>query len=320
MVSLASSLLPPTVSLGREFSLDGRTIALATTASAVVALAWGLLSGSGLGSREVMPMLTGRNELQASRHRGRYLLVGSQVAVALVVVVAALVARAEIDRKESLDPGFSADGVVVAHVAVSIPRLRQIYGTLGSRLPENERVNGPDGKTLDRRLSSALAARDLLREVRTSGGIQATAVSSLLPLMPQPDHATVSVSLAAEGASDRSEASATQIEVSDDYLRVMGIPILSGRHFGPSDRLGSEPVAIISRDLADRMQIQTFGELARIRVGQEMLRVVGVAGSVTLSNPGEPATPIVYRPFAQVPAGTFIMAARASATAAGMRQ
>lgn len=88
------------------------------------------------------------------------------------------------------------------------------------------------------------------------------------------------------------------------FFKLFDIPLLRGRTFAPSDVRGGEPVAMVSRSLAQQM----FGGHAigkRIERGHGghawSVRIVGVVGNTHQFGPLKPASPMLYVPLAQVP-------------------
>jgi predicted permease len=105
-------------------------------------------------------------------------------------------------------------------------------------------------------------------------------------------------------------ATAFATVASSDYFTTLSIPLVAGRAFGPDDSPGSEPVAIVSRSLAERLWPGRSAVGGRIRIapGDGMMRtgpavwrtVVGVVPDViktlTTENP-----PDLYYAVAQAP-------------------
>ena len=95
--------------------------------------------------------------------------------------------------------------------------------------------------------------------------------------------------------------------VGGDYFRVMGIPLLAGRVFGPEDRLDASPVLIVNRRLARQLFSGESPLGRKINAGNatggEWATVVGVVGDVRHNAlRGEPV-PEIYRPLSQYPHG-----------------
>jgi len=89
--------------------------------------------------------------------------------------------------------------------------------------------------------------------------------------------------------------------VSPSYFDTMGVRIVRGRSFNPSDVAGGEPVAIIS-ETAARMfwkDRDPLGGRLRFDPDAPWLTVVGVAGDVLNRRLTEPPQPILYRSLEQ---------------------
>jgi putative ABC transport system permease protein len=100
--------------------------------------------------------------------------------------------------------------------------------------------------------------------------------------------------------------------VSPDYFRTLEIPILSGRAFTPRDVLGSQPVALIDRSLAQRhfpgrSPIGQYLSVARIDpnlqsdLGRLPRAIIGVVADVKEASLVGQQVPEIYMPLAQNP-------------------
>jgi hypothetical protein len=65
--------------------------------------------------------------------------------------------------------------------------------------------------------------------------------------------------------------------VTDGYLEAVGVRIVRGRAFGPQDRTGSDPVAIVAESTAHSWWPEGDPIGRRLRIGTESMTVVGVA-------------------------------------------
>jgi putative ABC transport system permease protein len=95
------------------------------------------------------------------------------------------------------------------------------------------------------------------------------------------------------------------IGVSPDYFRTLGVPLKWGRLFTNSDRLDSEPVAVVSQTLAARLWPDRAAVGNPVRImndhGTSLIRtVVGVVGDVR-QLPTDDDTADLYIPFLQSP-------------------
>ena len=94
-------------------------------------------------------------------------------------------------------------------------------------------------------------------------------------------------------------------EISPGFFDVLGIRLLVGRDFNPSDDIGAQPVAIVSRQLADALWPgeSALGKyVVRPRVGspgRPPMRVVGVVSDVRFAGLATAPGPAMYMPYQQ---------------------
>jgi putative ABC transport system permease protein len=89
------------------------------------------------------------------------------------------------------------------------------------------------------------------------------------------------------------------------YFETMGLALLQGRLFLPTDRAGSLPVAIVDETLARRLwssEAAAVGQRVRLGTGSNayLRTVIGVVRRVTHLGPGKDSLPMVYAPQSQV--------------------
>jgi len=91
-------------------------------------------------------------------------------------------------------------------------------------------------------------------------------------------------------------------EVGAGYFKTLGVPVLSGREFTPSDRLGSPKVAIVNEAFAKKFK------LGRDAVGKHMaesgakindVEIVGLVKDAKYNNVKDEIPPVYFRPWAQ---------------------
>jgi predicted permease len=92
-------------------------------------------------------------------------------------------------------------------------------------------------------------------------------------------------------------------EISPDYFRALGIPLLSGRFFDASDKSTAPPVVIINRALArvaygDQDPIGHEVGLGGLK-GMTWAKVVGVVGDVRNNTLEQEPSPEIYIPYSQ---------------------
>jgi len=190
-------------------------------------------------------------------------------------------------RLQNVDPGFAADDVVM--VEFPLPQGRY-----------------PDGKR------QAAFYQQLLDRLATRGELQMAAVAFPNPLEGQ--NARGSFFIEGKPSADKADKpSASIASVSPLYLKTMGIPLLSGRHFTDQDREPAPAVIIINAAMARKYWPGEDAVGKRVRFDDskdEWLTVVGVAAnSRNLGLDTEPA-PLLYLPFHYFPLQFMALVAR----------
>jgi putative ABC transport system permease protein len=166
----------------------------------------------------------GRGLVGRSRHRFAKGIVVGQVALSLVLVVAAGLLVGSFQRLTTLDPGFRAEGVLVVSADWSNAGLSD---TSASGFP-----------------------RTLLDRLRAVPGVRQAGASLLTPISGTSWNDDVIV----DGVAD--EVLVWFNGVSDGYLETLGTGLIAGRDFTPQDGADAAPVVLVNQTLAGRL----FGE------------------------------------------------------------
>jgi predicted permease len=238
-VGLFLQLAPSALPRIEEVSVDGRVLAFALGTAVMTGLLLGLAPAARAAGARLTDVLregglrgTGSRKSELTRR----ILVISEVALSLVLLIGAGLAVRSLMRLRSVDPGFATQQVYVARVNLGGPA----YGA-GRPLPE----------------SNALKVnyfRDLLERLHAIPGVRSAGVTSTLPLTP----AGIDFNLAyhAEGHPLLPEGQAPQTDyriASPGYFEAMDIPLVRGRTFNDFDRDGSQRVVMLNESLAERL-------------------------------------------------------------------
>ncbi len=99
------------------------------------------------------------------------------------------------------------------------------------------------------------------------------------------------------------------------YFRTMGIPVVAGRAFGESDRVGQPAVAIVSQSFVrqsfpDRDPVGVQLLVKDTPEGFRSIEIVGVAGDVHHGSLETAPEPHLYVPYHQVPPSLLVWLAQ----------
>jgi predicted permease len=245
----------------QEVTIDG-TVLLFTAA---VSLLTGLLFGTLPSLRHASPNLVnclkegGRGSSAGrGRHKARNVLVVSQVALALVLLIGAGLMARSFWHLHNVDPGFEAEGVLTFHV--TLPRA--------------------DYPTAE---ASADAIQQLADRFAALPGVRAAGSTYILPIaegwwadpLVIEDHPV---------GPDESAPMVNMNTASPGYFSAMGIPVRSGRAFERADHERRTGATIVNQELAERFwpgespigkRVYPFGGTP-----ERWYTIVGVTGNV----------------------------------------
>jgi predicted permease len=230
--------------------------------------------------------------LYLKRHRLRGLLVASELALSLVLLIGAGLLVRSFVRLQSVAPGFTADNVLSMQFVVSDPKYH-------------------DQKTL------ASFYHDVESRIAHLPGVAAEGTVSALPLTGSVGWGGIHV----EGYNPPpgQELQADMRTASTDYFRTMQIPLVAGRFFGDQDNLDSQKVAIIDQKFAQRFWPNNDAVGKHVWFDpKKPITIVGVVGVVKqygLDTDGKIAT---YFPMQQGPDGGTFLVARSSSDDPGL--
>lgn len=219
------------------------------------------------------------------RHGIRNLLVGAEIAIAMVLLVCAGLCVKGFARAKRIDLGFDPANLLCAQLNL---------------VPNG--YTAEQGRLFDRQLRERLA---------TLPGVTEVGLSSTLPLgSGNIFTATVDVEGYTPGASEDQTVSLNMI--SPGYFSAMRIPILEGRDFTGLDDTTRPNVIIVDETMARRFwpRMDAISRQVRMTVGvapREVFTVVGVVRSGKYRALSEPPTPLVYLAYQQRPLASLFM-------------
>jgi len=269
LVPLLSSDIPRVENIGLHLPVLAFTAAT-LAAIAIFAGLWPALEAARGGLAAAVADLSRGATGSPRRARLRDILVVTQIAATLWLVVgAALLVRSFAELKQ-VNPGFSADRVYTLHLA--IPR---------AKYPKDRDV--------------AAFCERILERVRTLPGVVSAGLVNRLPLAG----GTQTGPIEFEGI-DPKTTNLSNVDfrtITPDYFRTLGIPLLGGRTFTEADHESAPQVAIIDERLAKTVLAGTdpVGRRVRIPVADlPWLTIVGVAGHIRHDRVDEDVRPQIY--------------------------
>jgi predicted permease len=211
--------------------------------------------------------------LRLGRNRLRGLLVVSELALSLVLLVGAGLLLRSFTRLQGVSPGFVADHLLTMSVGIT----------------------GPNYRT-DKEV--AQFTHDILERVGRLSGVKAAAMNSSLPLTGAVGWGGVNVEGYAPPPGE--ELQVDMRITTPDYFRAMGIPLLKGRAFSDRDTEESERAAIIDERFAQRFWPKDNPIGKHIWYNpKKPLTIVGVVGSVKQESLNSDSKIVAYFPYQQ---------------------
>ncbi len=288
LISLLARIDIQQFQLLRDVHLDARVLVATALVSLAAGIVFGLAPALRAGSVNLQDALRegGRGgSLGARQHRFLQTTVIVQVALTLVLLLGSALTVRSLMRLLATDPGFRPQNVVTMRLAPPVAE----YGTAALRQSFFDEIE---------------------RRVAAIPGVQSVGFTWGLPF-------------AAGGTSSPFTLPGEAVETSDpprhanmravygDYFKAMGIPVLRGRTFGPSDNDPNVVNVIIDEELATHFFHGRDPIGQRIEQGRPAT-IIGVVRNVDGAELGEPAHATVYYNYPQFGIGALHMAIRSS--------
>ncbi len=214
-----------------DLSLDWRTFAFMVGLAVLSCLLFGLMPAlRATRSSPAAAMKADGRGITSTRERFglQRILVVSQIALSLILVLASLMFIRSFTRLMTLDPGFREEGILVAGVDLTDPAVKK------KPRPAQDRM---------------------LVELRHSAGIDSAAGVQMAPLNGSYSNSSIRLDGAAE--MDKREPIPKWDRVTEGYFRTMGTPLLAGRDFDEHDALGAPEVAIVDQSFVGALLSKT---------------------------------------------------------------
>ena len=276
IINLVVAFKPPLdVPVTIELRLDWRVLVFSLFVSLITGIVFGLVPALQATKPDLVPALRDASlQTGARRSRLRSGLVVVQIALSLVLLIAAGLVLRALGRVQTMNPGFVVENGVKMDFDIGLQGYDQ---TRGQEF-----------------------YRQLIERVERVPGVRSASLTDLFPL---------SINYSSRGVYIEGRApvrgaevpNAMAASVGEKYFATMGIPILAGRDFSQTDNDKAPGVVVVNEAFAHRF-FPEAGSLEEV-VGKRLsfrssegpfIQIAGIARDGKYWSIGEASTPFVY--------------------------
>jgi putative ABC transport system permease protein len=281
-IRVLATFLPPELTRIHSINIDYAVLGFALALSIFASCAVGLVPAFLVARSDLQSTLRegGRSGESSASRRARNILASAEIALALVLLVAAGLLLRSFSKLTEVSPGFQVEHVVKAEV--SLPRAQ--YSTPQQWFAFSD---------------------SLLTRLQSEPGMEKSALAIPLPITD----GFVNIAFDIENRPAPSAADARiadYVAVTPTYFHVMNIPLIAGRTFEPRDNMSAPPVAVVTQSFVRAYfpsenpigQRITFGFPPDPGISREIIGIVGDVHDVSL---GKDPGPMMYAAYAQSP-------------------
>jgi putative ABC transport system permease protein len=289
-VDLLISASPGNIPRLKEITLDGRVLAFTLLVSMLTGLIFGIAPALGASKPDLNEVLKegGRSGGESARRASlRNLLVISEVAICLVLLIGAGLLIKSFVRLLEINPGFNPEGVVTVNLAP--PR---------AKYPQPEQARAFFQQVIER-------AKEL-------PGVESASLVNMLPL----EGSNQSITFRVEGRpipAPGTDPVGNFRNISPDYFRTMQIPLLRGRAPSEGDTKDTPHVIVINESLARDYFPDEDPIGKRILIGDDdppPREIIGIVGDIRHDALDKEAVPEYYISYLQNPERYLYLVAR----------
>lgn len=219
---------PDTLPRLQEIRLDGIVVAFTFALTSVAAVVFGTLPlCRGIRFADSLHESGRGNTASPGRHRTRQLLMGAQIALALVLLVSSGLIVRSFQKLRAFDPGFDPASALTFSLGLADREYRTV--------------------------AAAVAAHHaILERLAAFPGVTRVSATSCLPLAGGCSGSTLRVEGRVYPRGTMPPVALLRA-VAGDYFQAMGIRLLRGRGIDRGDVERNEPVVVVNQALVDRM-------------------------------------------------------------------
>ena len=270
------------IDLHLDVSMDTRVLAFTLAVVAITTFLCGIIPAWQAARVQPLAGLKDNRTQTAPRLRIGKALIAIQMGLSVLLVLGTGLLLQTLIHLHRVDPGFDVENLLVFHVN-----------------PEQAGYKGQDLMGFYEQTRQTLAGIP---------GTRSVAFSSMCLLSGGMESGGFDI----PGRSDLTlfKRQAHMLTVSDNFLKTMGIPLLSGRHFNASDNPNAGRVAIVNETFARTFFPQEDVLGKHIKRGDDEYQIVGLCRDAAYANLRETVPPTLYFPSAQHRRGRMTFAVR----------
>jgi putative ABC transport system permease protein len=276
-----------------DIGLDSNVVVFSTAISVACALLCALAPALKASRTDVATNLKDESRTSSagsSRSRLRKVMVASEIALALFLLVGTGLLFVAMFRIEHQKLGFQPDHLLTAGITLDDARYKDASHREGF-------------------------VRDLLARLQQIPSVESVAVTSDLPASGQS-----SVNVRIQGQPDLPASqvlTAFDTVVTPDYFRAVGISLLKGHQFSGQDDESAPRVVVVNQKFVDRYLHgeEAIGKQIQAEVGGAPAgwsQIIGVVNNVKVYSEATAEDPGVYEPFLQRPVSSFNVMVRST--------
>ena len=293
----------PLPSYVKDVGIDSLVLGFTVALAVLTGILFGIFPALRCSSLDPNTVLKEGGRTSAASFKQRRLrstLVSAELALTLVLLVAAGLLMKNAVRLQHTDPGLAPENVVVMDVPLPAAK-----------------YNTPERKVA--------FYREVLQRVRALPGVRHAGLVNDLPLRGWTSANFTIEGQAAPAPGEVPEA--LERVISSDYLQALGIPLQKGREFEESDGPATMPVVMVNEALVQRYfagedpigkRIQPGGPADQIPTPTPWYTIIGVAGNVRHMGLDAAPKPEVYYLYGQDPWLGMTLAVRAESNPLAM--
>jgi putative ABC transport system permease protein len=296
LLAINPSDIPRVGEQGAGVALDWRVLVFTLVAAILTGILFGLVPALNTSRSDINSTLreSGARSGAGLRHnKARGVLVITEMALALVLLVGAALLIRTFGALRGVNPGFDARNVLIMEMSLNGGRFEKAAGVDQLEREGRRRIESLPGVT----------AASLTCCVPLEGGFGLPFIIEGRPLTNGPYH-----------------GGATWLTMSPHYFDVFRIPLISGRVFTDQDNGAADRVVVINQALAKEYWPKGDALGARISIGKGVgpefdeppRQIIGIVADVREGALSRPPDQIMYVPFAQVNDGIIALNNRIS--------